>query len=67
MSDFTTFVPNAPPGRYDGIERPYTVAEVERLRGSFPIACGKAFTKSPISTRSAPSQATRPCRWSERV
>jgi isocitrate lyase len=38
MSDFARFVPNAPSGRYDGIERPYSAAEVERLRGSFPIA-----------------------------
>jgi len=38
MSEFTTIVPNAPAGRYDGVERPYTMAEVEHLRGSFPIA-----------------------------
>jgi isocitrate lyase len=38
MSDFAEFVPQAPANRYDGIERPYAAAEVERLRGSFPIA-----------------------------
>jgi isocitrate lyase len=37
MSDFDNLVPNAPNGRYDGVERPYTVADVEKLRGSFPI------------------------------
>ena len=38
MSDFASFVPEAPAGRYDGIQRPYSAVEVERLRGSFPIA-----------------------------
>lgn len=37
MSSFESLVPNAPAGRFDGIERPYGVAEVEALRGSFPI------------------------------
>jgi isocitrate lyase len=36
VTDFRTLVP-ASPGRFDGIERPYTPAEVERLRGSVPI------------------------------
>ena len=36
MNDFTALVP-APPGRFDGIARPYTPAEVERLRGSLAI------------------------------
>src|SRR3954451_4873619 len=27
----------APPGRFDGIERPYTIEDVFRLRGSIPI------------------------------
>jgi isocitrate lyase len=36
MSDFSAVVP-APAGRFDGIARPYSVAEVERLRGSIPI------------------------------
>ena len=35
---FETLVPNAPKGRFDGIKRPYSVDEVVRLRGSFPIA-----------------------------
>ena len=34
---FEQLVP-APAGRFDGITRPYTPAEVERLRGSVPIA-----------------------------
>ncbi|SHO61141.1 isocitrate lyase [Pseudoxanthobacter soli DSM 19599] len=31
---FETLVPGAPAGRFAGIERPYAVADVERLRGS---------------------------------
>ena len=34
---FEQLVP-APKGRFDGISRPYGTAEVERLRGSLPIA-----------------------------
>src|SRR5258707_10247601 len=34
---FEQLVPNAPKGRFDGISRPYTPAEVERLRGSVQI------------------------------
>src|SRR3981081_1323333 len=34
---FDQLVP-APKGRFDGISRPYTPAEVEKLRGSVPIA-----------------------------
>src|ERR1700690_4642973 len=34
---FDQLVP-APKGRFDGISRPYNPAEVERLRGSVPIA-----------------------------
>ena len=36
MSDFDQVVA-APPGRFDGIERPYSVEDVLRLRGSVPI------------------------------
>jgi isocitrate lyase len=36
--NFEELVPNAPKGRFDGISRPYTPAEVEKLRGSVPIA-----------------------------
>ena len=36
MSDFGVVV-SAPPGRFDGIERPYSADDVLRLRGSFPI------------------------------
>ena len=33
MTEFYNLVPNAPKGRYDGIDRPYTAADVQRLRG----------------------------------
>jgi isocitrate lyase len=36
MNDFSALVP-APHGRFDGIERPYTPADVARLRGSIRI------------------------------
>ncbi len=36
MTSFDCHVP-APSGRFDGIERPYTAADVERLRGSVPV------------------------------
>jgi isocitrate lyase len=36
MASFDEFVP-APPGRFDGIVRPYTPEDVRRLRGSMPI------------------------------
>src|SRR3954453_12012512 len=36
MTDFSRLVP-APPGRFDGIERPYAPADVARLRGSVAI------------------------------
>ncbi len=38
MSGFDSLVPSAPKGRFDGIKRPYGAAQVEKLRGSFPIA-----------------------------
>src|ERR1700730_13393868 len=34
---FEQLIP-APAGRFDGISRPYSPAEVEKLRGSVPIA-----------------------------
>ena len=34
---FETLIPNAPKGRFDGIKRPYTAADVDRLRGSVKI------------------------------
>lgn len=37
MTDFYNLVPNAPEGRFDGIERPYSAADVKRLRGSVQI------------------------------
>jgi isocitrate lyase len=36
MTSFDQYVP-APPGRFDGIERPYTPDDVLRLRGSVPV------------------------------
>jgi isocitrate lyase len=35
---FEELVPSAPKGRYEGIRRPYTPQDVQRLRGSFPIS-----------------------------
>src|SRR3981081_3104784 len=40
---FEQLVP-APAGRFDGISRPYSPAEVERLRGSVPVASQRAQT-----------------------
>jgi len=37
MTDFYKLIRNAPDGRFDGIERPYSVADVERLRGSVAL------------------------------
>ena len=37
MTTFEQLVPSAPAGRFDGIERPYSPADVERLRGSVLI------------------------------
>ncbi len=37
MTTFDDLVPNAPPGRFDGIERPYTPQDALRLRGSFAV------------------------------
>jgi isocitrate lyase len=34
MTDFYNLVRNAPAGRFDGIERPYSAEDVKRLRGS---------------------------------
>jgi isocitrate lyase len=36
MTSFDQVVP-APPGRFDGIDRPYSVEDVLRLRGSIPV------------------------------
>ncbi|HEV7351912.1 MAG TPA: isocitrate lyase [Brevundimonas sp.] len=36
MTTFADLVPS-PAGRFDGIERPYTPADVQRLRGSVPV------------------------------
>jgi isocitrate/methylisocitrate lyase len=37
MTGFYKLVPSAAPGRFDGIERPYGPADVQRLRGSVEI------------------------------
>ena len=37
MTDFYNLIPSAPAGRFDGIERPYSPDDVERLRGSVQI------------------------------
>ncbi|HEY4115481.1 MAG TPA: isocitrate lyase [Rhizomicrobium sp.] len=37
MNTFDDLVPSAPRGRFDGIERPYTTADVKKLRGSVRI------------------------------
>ena len=37
MTDFYNLVPSAPEGRFDGIDRPYSVEDVQRLRGSVQI------------------------------
>lgn len=34
---FDQLVPTAPKGRFEGIERPYTISDVQRLRGSVAI------------------------------
>ena len=38
MSDHDTIIPDAPAGRYAGVQRPYSMAEVEKLRGSVQVA-----------------------------
>jgi isocitrate lyase len=38
MSGFDSLVPNAPAGRFDGLERPYSAADVQKLRGSVQVA-----------------------------
>ena len=35
---FSNLVPEAPEGRFDGIDRPYSPADVEKLRGSVVIS-----------------------------
>ena len=37
MTDFYKLVPNAPTGRFDGIDRPYSADDVRRLRGSVAL------------------------------
>jgi isocitrate lyase len=37
MTGFEDLIHNAPAGRFAGVRRPYTPAEVQRLRGSLPV------------------------------
>lgn len=37
MNDFSSLISNAPEGRYEGITRPYSPADVARLRGSISV------------------------------
>ncbi|MBX4954823.1 isocitrate lyase [Rhizobium lentis] len=37
MTDFYKLIRNAPAGRFDGIERPYSAEDVQRLRGSVAL------------------------------
>ena len=37
MSTFDDLIPSAPRGRFEGIERPYSPSDVERLRGSVQL------------------------------
>ncbi len=37
MSSFEALIPNCPEGRFDGIKRPYTPEDVQKLRGSITI------------------------------
>ena len=37
MTDFYNLVPNASAGRFNGIERPYSDEDVQRLRGSVAL------------------------------
>ncbi|NQV54353.1 MAG: isocitrate lyase [Rhodospirillales bacterium] len=37
-SSVTNLIPGAPDGRFDGIERPYSAADVEKLRGSVVVS-----------------------------
>src|SRR5690606_12577549 len=37
MTDYYSFIPSAPKGRFDGIQRAHTAEDVKRLRGSVDI------------------------------
>ena len=63
MTDFYKLVPGAPQGRFDGIERTYTAADVERLRGSVDIRHSLAEMGANRLWKLARFPATRPCRW----
>ena len=77
MTDFYNLVPGAADGRFDGIERPYSAEDVQRLRGSVQIKHTLAenganrlwqlINSETSSMRSARCRATRPCRWSARA
>ena len=73
MNDFGLVVA-APQGRFEGIERPYSVEDVLRLRGSVPIeytlARQGALKLWELLKEDEPVRAlglalaTRRCRWS---
>ena len=46
---FYDLIPSAPAGRFDDVERNYTVEEVEKLRGSFPVRKSSRLNSSPLS------------------
>ena len=60
--------------RWAGVERPYTQADVERIRGRFHVEhtlarlgaerLWKLLHPRTTSPRSVRSPARRPCRWS---
>ena len=56
---FEQLVP-APKGRFDGITRPYTPAEVEKLRGSVPIAY--TLAEKGANRRSEERRVGKECR-----
>ncbi len=77
MTDFYNLVPGAPEGRCDGIKHPYSVEDVQRLRGSIAIkytlaemgatGCGSWSLKKIMSTLLVHYQAIRLCKWSAPV
>ena len=37
MADFKDLIPSAPAGRFEGVQRAYSAADVEKLRGSIVV------------------------------
>lgn len=73
---FDDLVPSAPPGRFDGIRRPYPPEAVQRLRGSLTVARSLAERganklwaappREPFVHALGTRPATRPCSRSAR-